>query len=937
MCLRRHVLAALICCGFLLAQTPDRTAQLAKARELADRGTARGLEQALAEYTRIVEDARAAADRAIEGEALYLSGVVELRRGRFPEAVAFYQQSISLYRALANRQALAVALNDLGLAFSRRGDQTAALAALTEAIGMQTGGPDPRERATTLNNLGLVYNELGDPARSRAYFEEVLAIRRTLGDRGPEGAVLSNIGALYYLEGEMQKALDCYLEAIKLRKAGGDRRGAASTLSKVGLVYSALNRPEQALRSFEDALQSIRESGDKLEEADALSHIGGVYRQLGQFTKALNFYEQALKLQLDSGKQTAYANDLSNVAMVYRDQGQYDKALERLQEAYRVDQSIHEQRDTGITIERIGAIQRLRGNPAEAIDYLDKALVIARQLGEKQLEAATLYERGMAHAAQNDWNTALDDAEQAIRVTENVRGGVASYEMRASYLAPLRGQYELAIDALMQIQKQHPDGGYAARAIAMAERSRARSLLDLLTESRSGIGAGNERGVDSALQEKAHGLEASLGVLGARLLRLPPGAPQRVVLEAKLQTESADLDAVRAEIRARSPSYAAITQPEPVALSEIQSLLDHNTIFLEFSLGEPRSYLWLVTPASIESFELASRKTIQTAARKLHDNWSGNTPSAGRELADLLLKQASPKLGRARLVIAAEGALEYIPFSALPMGNGAMLIDTHEVVNVPSASALAILRRDAVTRTRAPKAIAVFADPVFSAQDLRVRAAAQAAVPQPSEYKRSADESGLGSFDRLPGTRREAQQIVALAGAGRSLQAFDFNASQAAALSPQLADYRIIHFATHGILNSMHPELSGLLLSMVDPAGKPIDGFLQTHDIYSMKLRADLVVLSACQTALGTEIAGEGLVGLTRGFMYAGTPRVVASLWRVPDGPTAELMRIFYANMLGKGLPAAAALREAALSLRREPRWSSPYYWAAFILQGEWH
>jgi CHAT domain-containing protein len=203
--------------------------------------------------------------------------------------------------------------------------------------------------------------------------------------------------------------------------------------------------------------------------------------------------------------------------------------------------------------------------------------------------------------------------------------------------------------------------------------------------------------------------------------------------------------------------------------------------------------------------------------------------------------------------------------------------------------------------------------------------------------QRSADESGPGSFDRLPGTRREAQQILALAGASRSFQAFDFDASQAAALSPQLADYRIIHFATHGILDSRHPELSGLLLSMVDPAGKPIDGFLQTHDIYSMKLRGDLVVLSACQTALGTEIAGEGLVGLPRGFMYAGAPRVVASLWRVPDGPTAELMRQFYGNILGKGLPAAAALREAGLSLRRQPRWASPYCWAAFILQGEWH
>jgi len=201
----------------------------------------------------------------------------------------------------------------------------------------------------------------------------------------------------------------------------------------------------------------------------------------------------------------------------------------------------------------------------------------------------------------------------------------------------------------------------------------------------------------------------------------------------------------------------------------------------------------------------------------------------------------------------------------------------------------------------------------------------------------STDDGVPGAFERLPGTRNEARLIAQLAGPGRSFQALDFDASRATALSAKLYDYRIVHFATHGILNSRHPELSGLLLSMVDRAGKPTDGFLQTHDIYDMKLRADLVVLSACETALGTEIAGEGLVGLTRGFMYAGAPRVVASLWRVPDGATSELMRRFYQNMLSNGLPAAAALRRAEISLRREPRWSSPYYWAAFTLQGEWN
>jgi tetratricopeptide (TPR) repeat protein len=514
---RRSAIAGLVCALTLAGQTPDRAAEVRAAREMADRGNAQSLQQALSESIRITTEAVAAGDTAAEADAVYLTGVVQLRLGRFPEAVTSYQRSVALYRQLGNRRWLATALNDLGLALSRRDDQTAALAALTEALEIQNDGDQPGERAITLNNLGLVYNELGDPARSRSYFEQVLAIRRQLGDKRLEGAALSNIGSLFYLEGDLQKALDSYLEAFELRQAGGDRRGASSTLSKVGLVYSVLNRPDQALRYFEQALAGIRESGDRFEEADALSHMGGAYRELGQFGKAQSFYEQSLKLQRETGRQLGYANDLANLSMVCRDQGQYDRALRLLEEALQIDESIHEQRDTGTTLERIGAIQRLRGNDAEALRYLGQALDTARQLREKQLEAASLYERGLTHAQMRDWQAAFDEAEAAIRVTESIRGGVASFEMRSTYVASIRGEYELAIDSLMHLHS-------AQRALEMSERSRARSLLDMLSESRGGVTAA----IDPALQKKAQGLEASIGVLESRLLRMQPAHNEKL-------------------------------------------------------------------------------------------------------------------------------------------------------------------------------------------------------------------------------------------------------------------------------------------------------------------------------------------------------------------------------------------------------------------------
>jgi CHAT domain-containing protein len=271
-------------------------------------------------------------------------------------------------------------------------------------------------------------------------------------------------------------------------------------------------------------------------------------------------------------------------------------------------------------------------------------------------------------------------------------------------------------------------------------------------------------------------------------------------------------------------------------------------------------------------------------------------------------------------------------------------------VSLPSASVVGVLRREMGERKSAPKTLAVLADPVFDKNDQRVRATIKAQQVEeqhhiekdsektapPSDLQRATRALSVNRFDRLVLSRREAELITALASGGQPLKALDFAANRATATSPELGQYRILHFATHSLLNNQQPELSGIVLSLVDEQGRPQDGFLRLYEIYNLKLEADLVVLSACQTALGKEIKGEGLVGLTRGFMYAGTPRVVASLWKVSDEATAELMKRFYQKMLRDGLRPAAALRAAQVSMLKEKPWAPAYYWAGFVLQGEW-
>jgi CHAT domain-containing protein len=319
------------------------------------------------------------------------------------------------------------------------------------------------------------------------------------------------------------------------------------------------------------------------------------------------------------------------------------------------------------------------------------------------------------------------------------------------------------------------------------------------------------------------------------------------------------------------------------------------------------------------------------------------------------------------LAIVADGALHYIPFAALPapsQGNdggrnsGAEpqpLFVEHEIVSLPSASTLAALRRETAGRKPAEKSIAVLADPVFTDDDTRVRrdignAGAKEKTRSANwdeidivsmQMSRSGRETGVtgaeGAFGRLISTRHEAAAILALVPERERMRALDFEASRTTALRPELGEYRIVHFATHGMLNNIHPELSGIVLSLVDKEGQLQDGFLRLQDIYNLKLSAELVVLSACQTGLGKEIKGEGLIGLTRGFMYAGAPRVVASLWKVDDRATSELMKRFYQGLLGpEALRPAGALRQAQLTIWKQKQWREPYYWAAFVLQGEW-
>ncbi len=728
-----------------------------------------------------------------------------------------------------------------------------------------------------------------------------------MGDRGGEASTLTNIGAVYDSLGEKQQALDFYNQALPLIQAVGDRSGEASTLNNIGTVYNSLGDKQQALDYYNQALPLRRAVGDRGGEAAALNNIGAVYSSLGEKQQALDYYNQALPLSRAVGDRGGEAGTLNNIGLVYDSLGEKQQAL----------------------------------------DYYNQALPLFQAVGDRVGEASTLFNLAFLERDKGKFATALPHIEAAIEIIEDLRSQIGSQELRTSYFATVQSYYQFYIDLLMQLHQQNPNQGYDAQALHISERARARSLLELLAEANANI----RTGVDLELLEQEQNLLQQLNAVEHRRYQLATGQyseSEMNEVKAKSQALLSQLDRLEAQIRINSPRYADLQYPEPLTLREIQlQVLDDDTLLLQYSLGSDRSYLWAVTKDSITSYELPAAAEINALAQQFHEQLQSlSLPSqeVALSLSEMILSPVAAQLGNKRLLVVGDGALQYVPFAALPAPNGletdnplgyTPLLVQHEIVTSSSASTVAISRRTLANRSPGSKTLAVLADPVFEENDTRFAGVTAREDEANPNLERSVLGLGEGtSLNRLRHTRDEAEAILALVPESQRLEALDFEAERELITSADLADYQIVHLATHGLLNEQNPELSGLVLSLFEETGEAENGFLRLHDIFNLNLPAELVVLSACETGLGENVRGEGLVGLTRGFMYAGAKRVVVSLWKVNDLQTSVLMTQFYERMLQEEQNPVAALRAAQLEMWEAGK--SPYFWAAFTVQGDW-
>lgn len=842
------------------------------------------------------DESRLAAERAVsEGEILR----ARKSAASLPQALEKFGQAIALWQALDEPYETAVALYGRCLTHRMMGESAEAVVDCGESAEKMRAAGDNYGEAVARTGRAWAFIYLGDVGKASADFAASLAIRRRLGDRQGEALDLLGGGWVLVIRENYEGALDHFQQSLRALDDAGDPRGRHVRLAAIGEVYRRTGRPTQAVEFLTQALHLARAAGnDRVSEAETLTGIGWCH----------------------------YALD-----------------------------------DLG-----------------RARDSFAEALTIRREVGDRTGEAATTL--GLAHVerAQGNLYNARLHVEAALAVVESLRARVTNQPLRIAFFAMAQDYHEFYVDLLMQMHRLSPGKGFAAVALEVSERARARSLLDLLNEA----GVDVRQGVPKELLERERTLRHRLNAAAnyqQQLLGDTHTAAQAAAAAKDVEELSAALEEVEGRIRRASPRYAALTRPRTLSAAEIQREVGDDTLLLEYALGRERSFLWAVSSADVTAYELPARGEIERVAWRVRDLLTARGRPAPGETAeqrrarvgaaDAEYREAAARLSRQllvpavaqfkakRLLIVAPGVLQLIPFGALPTPTGTYqhLILGHELVTLPSASTIAMLRRESRPRGSHGNLIAILADPVFSRGDERFAetasrdSIASAAARLPSQtavtgrngvggYQAATGDGGqsYGDLPRLFRTRWEAEQIASLSPSGAVVQSLDFGANREAAEGPVVRDSRIIHFASHALLDDEHPKLSGIVLSMFGPDGRPVDGFIRAHDISNMRLSADLVTLSACRTAIGRDFKGEGLVGITGSFMYAGTPRVVGSLWPSDDKATAEMMVKFYRRLLREGLSPAAALRGAQIEMLKDGRWRHPFFWSAFIFQGDW-
>jgi CHAT domain-containing protein/tetratricopeptide (TPR) repeat protein len=911
------------------------------------------LEAAGRAYERALEARQRLGDPLLVGRTLNALGSVAMRLSDYPQALRRYEAARDVRRRIGDRGGLGVTLSYIGNVHYLRGDLVAARTSYIEALEVLGDQARPADLHPARLGLANVHWALGEYREALALYRREKDQLRAQGEARELAATQRNLAQTLRVLGDYGGALDELRQARETQEAAGDRWELAATLNSMAIVHLDLGDLPRALDVAMQAEKVAREAGNAAELARILDNQALVQQLLGYAERARETYEKAHAEALAAGDTLAVRSALVGLGHLHFEKREHEAALRRYRDALAIDLrqgsplAGQDRLDIGNALARLGDLEAARREFGAAVQ-------LGRDTGSNDLLWKSFLGLAECHDRAGELDSARVYNARAIQLLEHERSPDLSEDKKATLLARSAFAYEAQIDVLARLHERRPERGFAALALATAEQGKARALVDLLQESHMDLSAGldpqlvNER---VEVERRLTGLQYQLRTLAARGAPADTLAALRRARTQEEERRSTLLD----RLRRSNPRFATLDAGQPSTPAELgrDLLRDGRALLLEYSLGDSASYAWAVTKRGVVQRRLAPRATIEAAVQRLRAALVDPTPAGDRGLVaasvalhDLVLAPLRDQLrGKRELYLVPDGALHLVPFEALvqrqPPGDAAAgdaaaraafladlpyALDGVHVRYGPSATVLAVLQGQRGRRTAPPPAdLLAIGAPSFDA------APAEDTTP---DADGGVDPGGVRSgLVPLPHTGAEIDAIGALFAPERRTLLRGAAARERTLVEPgYLQRYRILHFATHGLVDARRPERSSLALAF--PQDPSEDGALQASEIYQLRLDADVVVLSACETGLGQNVRGEGVLGLPRAFLFAGASSVVVSLWSVADRSTSEFMQAFYRDLVQRRLPPAAALAEARRALRRDARFAHPFYWAPFVVIG---
>jgi CHAT domain-containing protein len=856
---------------------------LAIAREIKDRyresvalSNLRGAYSSLGNYGKAIEYAqqslaiaREIKDRKGEGAALGNLGNAYQSLGNYAKAIEYTQQYLAIAREIKNRLGEGNALANLGNAYQSLGNYTKAIEYAQQSLAIAREIKDREGEGLALNNLGNAYKSLSNYAKAIEYLQQSLAIAREIKDRLGEGTALGNLGGAYNYLGNYAKAIEYTQQLLAIAREIKDRKGEGNALNNLGVFYLFLRNYAKAIEYTQQQLTIAREIKDRLGEGAALNNLGAAYHSLGNYAKSIEYTQQSLAIAREIKDRQSEGRALGNLGNAYIFLSNYAKAIEYLQQSLAIAREIKDRQEEGRALGNLGVAYNYLGNYAKAIEYTQQQLTIAREIKDRDGEGNALNNLGGTFLKAGNPTEAEKMLVNGIQVWESMRQLLGSND--ANKVSIFEGQartYRLL--QRVRVAQNNPNG-----ALEISERGRARAFVDLLTE-RLSSGSTNPVINTSPNQDQ---------------IRQIAKAQNATLVQYSIIYDDFQIQG-KQQVGRESALYIWVIQPT----GEIT--------FREVDLKP----LWQKHNASLTSLIIGSQEFLAVRSRSSLGSTQPqpDLPTLHQLLIDPIASLL-PKDPNAHVIFIPQNSLFQVPFPALQDANGTYLIQKHTILTAPSIQVLDLTRQQRQKLAQQPansgRAL-VLGNPTMPTVSLSPGEPKQQLLP-------------------LPGAEAEARSIAPLL----NTQAITGAQGTKAAIVQKMPQASIIHLATHGLLDDVRGLASAIALA---PSGTD-NGLLTAEEIFDMKLQANLVVLSACNTAEG-RITGDGVIGLSRALISAGVPSVIVSLWAVPDAPTAELMKEFYQN-LQKNPNKAQALRQAMLTTMKTH--SNPRDWAAFTLIGE--